>query len=231
MCPNEECLYPFDQKDMFKSSVFEDRSLNSDGTPRKRHRTAPLGEATNMTKSLTTETSVPSSSSPMPSKVKARKDKFPLPKPKRSKESAVADKSEPLPTLAPPSTPTSTPTASGSPAASTESLLELLFSDTPAASKENFSDIQAISEANSPLSSDDLLPDLTFDFMPSVSWTTPVTPPNQRSSPLKKGADISTSNLENLLFDDQFEVDFGNLEGFNHLEFDADLEAILQQHL
>jgi hypothetical protein len=78
------------------------------------------------------------------------------------------------------------------------------------------------------------LPDLTFDFLPSVSWTTPVTPPNHcNDAPPRKNMHMSATNtnLEDLLFDDKFEIDFGSMENIGHLEFDADLDAILQQHL
>ncbi|KAF9903941.1 hypothetical protein BX616_001470, partial [Lobosporangium transversale] len=96
-----------------------------------------------------------------------------------------------------------------------------------------------------PSPADNAVPDLTFDFLPNESWTTPVTPPDNVASSSSHSCKDSTNasatvvgttspqlatNLESLLFDGDFGIDFGNLDATSTMtEFDADFEAILQQ--
>ncbi|KAF9195269.1 hypothetical protein BGZ51_002784 [Haplosporangium sp. Z 767] len=98
--------------------------------------------------------------------------------------------------------------------------------------------VQATPSSNSSIltSPIEALPDLTFDFLPSESWTTPVTPPDMllqldnTTKVLDSQTEVSATKLEDLLFDDEFYNDFGNIKGTTvQPEFDADFEAMLQQ--
>ncbi|KAF9153631.1 hypothetical protein BG015_003010 [Linnemannia schmuckeri] len=65
----------------------------------------------------------------------------------------------------------------------------------------------------------------SLDFLDSVPWTPPVTPPNQPlpidTHSSKQNPDMSAANLESLLFGNDFEIAFDQ-------EFSAELQAVLQ---
>ncbi|KAG0260102.1 hypothetical protein BG011_002121 [Mortierella polycephala] len=119
-----------------------------------------------------------------------------------------------------------------------EHLFALAAPSTTEATASTTGIAQATPSSNSsiPTSPIEALPDLTFDFLPSESWTTPVTPPDillqldNTSKVLDPQTEVSATKLEDLLFDDEFYNDFGNIEGSTvQPEFDADFEAMLQQ--
>ncbi|KAG0052131.1 hypothetical protein BGZ83_002957 [Gryganskiella cystojenkinii] len=256
MCLNEECIYPFNEKDMMKDSFYEDRTRSSDGTLRKRRLQGTKVLPKTIEPATATSTSAPTTTLTTTSiKKVTRKDMTtsqPLKRRRLSTAVATATTSSSSTSAttqaiisAQPSVPSSTTTSS----ASAESLLELLMGDAPSNSIQP--PIAAVPVRQQPSTLDagghspgSVMPDLTFDFLPAATWTTPVTPPNDnhhetdRSSMLsfskKSGIDIASSNIADLLFDSKFdmmEMDFGSLENCADLEFDADLDAILQQHM
>ncbi|KAF9110708.1 hypothetical protein BGX27_005993 [Mortierella sp. AM989] len=231
MCSNEDCVYPFQDDNEFKASVIDKRPPGSQSASRKRKALSTLNDST--------------TSDAKPRLIKKPRPVDPL-KTKQSEEAlsclsttSIPQKSS-LPSTAPMAVlPRVIPRLSSIPSmessvASPESIIALPM------------DLEAILATSSSISSIPAspiegVPDLVFDFLPSGSWITPVTPPdNPTQTDINAKGNIigsavgstltTTNSIENLLFDEEFDIDFNALQGVNPaLEFDPDFEAMLRQ--
>ncbi|KAF9431100.1 hypothetical protein BGZ76_000578 [Entomortierella beljakovae] len=233
MCSNEDCTYPFEDNAVFKTSVHDKRPPSGHNLAKKRKTTtAPNGvnavdtklriakksKSTDITISKTLENSL----SAVPSK---------------SDLSPVCSNSDSDTTiqrfgiLLPPSKPTQ-PTKYPAQVVNPFSLSSIPSTTSSSSSSPTI-------QHSMPASPEGMVPDLVFDFLPAGGWITPVTPPDNPTSTdiLTKtsttgSAPITTNSLETLLFDEDFDIDFGSLQNINPaLEFDADFEAMLNQQL
>ncbi|KAF9355974.1 hypothetical protein BGX26_005867 [Mortierella sp. AD094] len=243
MCSNEDCVYPFQDDKDFKASVIDKRPPGAHSTSRRR-------KALSTPEDSTSDANPKSTKKPRPAdSLKTKLPKKPL--------SGLPAASTPL--LDSNSSASTIPTTNSTVALSTMTSIPPM--ESSATSLESITttlnDLDAIIAASStkstvttpvtqssiPASPVETVPDLIFDFLPSGSWITPVTPPDKpaQSDINSKGnimgssagsATTTTKSLETLLFDDEFDIDFGALQGVNPaLEFDPDFEAMLQQQL
>ncbi|KAI1309498.1 hypothetical protein EDD11_004084 [Mortierella claussenii] len=252
MCSNEDCVYPFQDNKSFKASVFDRRPPASHSGVRKRKPAAvpdnPLkvpvqpGPALvkkqrliDPTKSDSTGLqqrqllSTAANISAVPLVATNLSSSHPTPGTNTSEQRNVATSVGPI----------SMPPTSMIPTTMATTTSSAVPSSTPSSTTASPS-VKALSPM-------DVVPDLTFDFLPSESWITPVTPPDKlalmTSNTLKDTSGLSTtstagsasmataSSLADLLFnDDDFDLDFRGMDTpMGAPEFDAAFEAMLQQ--
>ncbi|KAF8979057.1 hypothetical protein BGZ46_005856 [Entomortierella lignicola] len=240
MCSNEDCVYPFQDDNVFKTSVIDKKPPGTHVNPRRRKALPSLEGSTANGKPRLTKKPKHVDSLKTKSSASDLSKASALPQgndiPVSTKSSTVSATS---------STMTSIPPLEHSVAP--QDLSTIVSNDVDAfiaALSTPTSKVSALAAQSSiPTSPLDAIPDLVFDFSPSGSWTTPVTPPdNPTHSDIKcnpAGSSLgstpittTTKNLESFLFDEEFDIDFGALQGINPaLEFDPDFEAMLQQQL
>ncbi|KAG0016956.1 hypothetical protein BGZ80_008746 [Entomortierella chlamydospora] len=243
MCSNEDCVYPFQDDTNFKASIIDKRPPGALNASRKRKALSTPEDSTSDANPKLTKKPRPVDS------LKTKSSKKPLsglsaaPTPPSNIDNSIsaiptADSAVALSTM------TSIPSIESS-TASLESITTALdgLDAIIAASSTKSTATQPVTQSSIPASPVEAVPDLIFDFLPSGSWTTPVTPPDKPAhSDINSKANVMGSSLgsatatakslETLLFDDEFDIDFGALQGVDPaLEFDPDFEAMLRQQL
>ncbi|KAF9173905.1 hypothetical protein BGX21_008204 [Mortierella sp. AD011] len=245
MCSNEDCVYPFQDDKNFKASIIDKRPPGALNASRKRKLLSAPEDSTSGANPKLTKKPRPADSL----KTKSSKKPKPLsglpaaPTPPSNIDNPISAIPA-VDSVAALSTTTSIPSIEPS-TASLESITAVLddLDAIIAASSTKSTDTQPVTQSSIPASPVEAVPDLIFDFLPSGSWTTPVTPPDKPAhSDINSKANVMGSNLgsttattkslETLLFDDEFDIDFGALQAVDPaLEFDPDFEAMLRQQL